>query len=287
MAFKLIIILLGLSLTGLVVGRCPEPETLPYKVNTNKFLCARLYDYGHRDKLLSCTGASWDVLNGETYPGRGCDGWNDRVSALVVRPGCTLTAYVHGQFSGPIMKYTGSKPHLGGWDNYMSSWSCSCPYTDAPLNCVPLDRVTAMKTCDNTKGDKMECVYSVQKGMVLGRSVTHGRSVSTSVEASIGAVFKEIFSVGMSVSHTTTHDWSSSQSEEFSRVVTHTVTCGIPIGRRLAVKQVVGVCGDTKVYSNEYRCELLTGDNEERVIDEKTWTDVTDEEANLTNDMPE
>ncbi|XP_041479305.1 uncharacterized protein LOC121426954 [Lytechinus variegatus] len=265
MAFKLIITLLGLSLTGLVVGRCPQPEALPYKVQTNagnKFLCARLYDHGHRDKLLSCTGGTWDVLNGETYPGRSRDGWNDRVSSLVVRPGCTLTAYKDGQFSGPIMRYTGSKPHLGGWTNYMSSWTCDCPYTDAPLNCRPEDRVLTMKICHNPDSLTMSCQYSVQKGMVLGRSVTEGASVSTTVEVSVGAVFKEIFSVGLSVSTTTTHDWSRSQSEEFSEVTTHTVTCTVPGGRRVAVKQVVGVCGDTKVFSNEYRCEVLDATNE-------------------------
>ncbi|XP_054767173.2 uncharacterized protein LOC129274380 [Lytechinus pictus] len=261
MAFKLIIILLGLSLTGLVVGRCPEPETLQYKVKTNtgyKFLCARLYDYSHYDRLLSCTGKSWDVLNGETYPGRGRDGWNDRVSSLVVRPGCTLTAYVHGQFRGDANEYTGIFSHLGGWNNYMSSWTCYCPYSDVPLNCRPEDRVVTVNVCHNPNSVTMTCHYAVQKGIVLGSSVTQGKSVSTAVEVSMGAVFKEIFSVGLSVSTTTTHDWSSSQSEEFSEVTTHTVTCDVPGGSRLAVKQVVGVCGDTNVYSNEYRCEVLT-----------------------------
>ncbi len=72
-------------------GGCPRPEELPEHTPDGKRLCARMYEHSHADydSALACWGGRLDVDEGawRPYIERA---WDNRVSAIVVAPGCTL-----------------------------------------------------------------------------------------------------------------------------------------------------------------------------------------------------
>ena len=75
--------------------------------------------------------------------------WNDRVSAVAVRPGCVLSLKWHTtdwehtqeQKRQPKIITGPQRIHMfrDGWDNEVSSWACECVTRDA-YECKPADR---------------------------------------------------------------------------------------------------------------------------------------------------
>merc|ERR1712106_593932 len=90
-----------------------------YKLTTS---CARVY----KDSNCEDTSSGLRVDEGET-------GWvgyeyNDDVTSIRVRYGCTFTGFEHKYKGGYSKSYTSSNDgNLSwGWHNYFSSWICSC-----------------------------------------------------------------------------------------------------------------------------------------------------------------
>jgi hypothetical protein len=54
--------------------------------------------------------------------------WNDRVSSVMVRRGCTLVAYEHGRMGGESIEISRRIRSLdrGGWNDRISSAECVC-----------------------------------------------------------------------------------------------------------------------------------------------------------------
>ena len=254
----LFVTLIGICWTGFVSGGCPTPQELPMRYNGgNVFLCARIYEHSHHITRSSCWGHHHDIYSEERFSGAKGNWWNDRVSSVVVRPGCYLDVYEHTRFRGSSHRLRdGIHKNLPdiGWNDRISSWSCLCEYTNVPLTCQPRESYRTLKSCHNVDAGEMLCDYRIQKGMTIGNSVTNGRSVSETVEASVQGVFKKVLTVGLKYSRTTTYDWSQTRSDTFSTVVTHRVTCDVPVGRRVELRQVVGQCGDTEVFTGQYEC---------------------------------
>ncbi|XP_041472015.1 uncharacterized protein LOC121421386 isoform X2 [Lytechinus variegatus] len=242
MDFKASIIFMVLCSVASVVCRCPRPTELPITYG-KKFFCARAYDHASRAPHMACKGGSLDFVN--TGFASLDPPWNDRISAVVVRPGCTLLVFEHLHHEGASLKLTtGVHNLLNWWGGVISSLNCDCEYSNAPLTCTPQDYFQDLD-CENNNAGDMQCTYQVQTGMTLGKSVTNGKSVSTTVEASIGLEIKEVFSLGLKVSSTTSFNWSRTTSKDFSTVTTHRVTCTVPEGHHQLLRQVIGKCGDT------------------------------------------
>ena len=56
-------------------------------------------------------------------------GWNDAVSAVRVKVGCTFTGYAHSNLVGEIVALNGAdnlQTLQPGQDNALSSWTCQC-----------------------------------------------------------------------------------------------------------------------------------------------------------------
>ncbi|XP_041485055.1 uncharacterized protein LOC121431577 isoform X2 [Lytechinus variegatus] len=248
--------LIGLCSISFVIAGCPLPGDLPTKWHGNDvFLCARVYEHADHQAHRSCYGAQRDIPSEGDFAGARSDWWNDRISSVVVRPGCRLSVHWDTRFRGSAFHLnSGVHKHLRGWNDEISSWSCVCEYTNAPLMCTPTDSFRTLKSCQNPGSLEMKCEYWAQKGLVLGNSVTNGRSVSTTVEATVGVTIKKVFSASLGVSHTTSYDWSQTRSTDYSSVVTHKVSCSVPAGRRLDIRQVIGECGDTNVFTGHYEC---------------------------------
>ncbi|RUZ80564.1 hypothetical protein EN943_03720 [Mesorhizobium sp. M7A.F.Ca.US.006.01.1.1] len=59
---------------------------------------------------------------------RGGQFWNDRVSSVIVRRGCTLVAYEDSRMGGRSIEITRRIRNLGGtdWNDRISSAECTC-----------------------------------------------------------------------------------------------------------------------------------------------------------------
>jgi len=249
------LIFLVLSVLPLTSAKCPEPEGLPTLFKPGVFMCARLYSETSHVKMLACktNHPVRDVANGELT--RDSGRWNDWTSAIVVRPGCVLTGFLDGQFSGGMHKFKGVYSNLiGGWGDRMSSWTCECNVPNEALTCTPRQESTMLKICNNPSSGKMVCTHSVAKGMQIGKSTTRGQSSSHTVTASVGAVIKKVFSVGLSYSHTTSFNWSQTESSVFSDVTTSTVKCEVEPHKSIKMMTVVGKCGDVVVHTGSFSC---------------------------------
>lgn len=251
------IILLFSICVPLINARCPNPNELPRKYNSNTFMCARIYEHSNHVENLSCRGAYRNIYNGENAHSAPIYGWNDRVSSLVVREGCRLDVFWDHYFGGGHKQFTGKVHHLRnyGWNDAISSWSCACDFSNAALRCTPSEEYQQIAVCGNPNPGSATCTHSMQKGLSIGNSVTRGKSVSNTVEVSLGVTFKEIFSIGLAASTTTDYSWSRTDSLTFSKVRTTTISCEVLSGRTVRILQVVGRCGDTVVYTSHYICQ--------------------------------
>jgi hypothetical protein len=78
--------------------------------------------YEHRDFL----GASLTINDNQSLAHLGS--LNDRVSSIIVSPGCLLVAYADPQFAGAVTTFSAGKHALlpDGWDDEISSARCNC-----------------------------------------------------------------------------------------------------------------------------------------------------------------
>lgn len=254
MIFRVLSLCLALAVS--VHCTCPDPSNLPGTYSSTKFFCARMYENSNSNgPQNSCYGAQLDAYNGQQQPSMP-SGWNDKVSSMVVRPGCTLVGYMDSGYGGSRKEYTGMTYYLSkgsGFNNDdMSSYTCSCEYSNEPLTCVPYDTTEVVTEATNLKDGAMEINYQVQQGISLGNSVTYGKSVSESFSF-LSSTFEGIFS--SELGYTVNYDWSTSSSRDFSKVVTYSITCDVPVGATVQLKQVVGICGDTKVHTAKWYCD--------------------------------
>jgi hypothetical protein len=78
--------------------------------------------YEHRDFL----GATLTIENNQALAHLGS--LNDRISSIVISPGCLLIAYADPEFAGAVTTFSAGKhPTLpDGWDDQISSARCNC-----------------------------------------------------------------------------------------------------------------------------------------------------------------
>ncbi|XP_063954371.1 uncharacterized protein LOC135153866 [Lytechinus pictus] len=274
MDFKLTIILIAACFTGIVLARCPKPDDIPVSKN-GKYVCARAYETGHHVEALSCKGEFLDIPNGDitrnAYENKPFK-TPGAIGALVVRPGCHIEPFGRDNFKyDDSLKYNGVRMEVGVYPliyydlpgkiayfvhdlGRFGSWVCDCAFTNAPFECKPEESYKILQLCNNPNVPEMSCDYEVQSGMVLGTSVTHGESISHSVEVSVGLSIKGIFESELSYSTSTSYDWSHTNSEEYSKVTTRKVNCKVEKGQHVILRQVIGKCGDTVVYTAHFEC---------------------------------
>ncbi|CAL4200408.1 unnamed protein product [Meganyctiphanes norvegica] len=126
MQFLFLVIFQVICMANFSFGKgCPDPATL------DEFTCAMVYKDATDDEATSCSGDSDEVINDEETPDLG--DFDDKISSLVVREGCTLNGYWKKDFNGDERDFTGlvlNLDHvhngLGDWDNDISSYKCKC-----------------------------------------------------------------------------------------------------------------------------------------------------------------
>lgn len=251
--------LLLLCFSG-IMAQCPSPQDLPRTDPTgNVFLCATMWEHSHWEPHLSCGGESFSAYNGETNMNVG-DAWNDRISSVVVRPGCHLRLYEHHSLGGSMLALTEGtyrmmEHEMKTWNDQVTSYACSCDYTNVPLQCETTEEYHTLFSCTNTNPGTMICSYSVQQGLEIGQSVTEGKTITESAEFSLQLTFQEVFTSGLKFSTTTTYDWSTSDWTVYSHITTTKVACAVPEGKTVKIVEIVGRCGDTTAFTGYYFCE--------------------------------
>ncbi len=78
--------------------------------------------YEHRDFL----GATLTIENNQALAHLG--NLNDRISSIVISPGCLLIAYADPEFAGAVTTFSAGKHATlpDGWDDQISSARCNC-----------------------------------------------------------------------------------------------------------------------------------------------------------------
>ena len=154
-------------LTSTVNGRCPRPSELPTQYNNRKFFCARMWEHSSYHSFQSCIGARYDAYNDQSVGHIG-GWWNDKVSSLVVRPGCKLTLWEDISFRGSSRTFTGVahslKSYRGvtkawgrktNWNDQMTAFYCTCEFSNAALTCRPRDTFRIVASCENLGTEQM------------------------------------------------------------------------------------------------------------------------------------
>lgn len=250
-----VMLFLILCVLPLATARCPRPSGLPALYSKDKFMCARLYLGAHRVSSRSCTGKTLDIPN--EMDALGLVSPYNQISALVLRPGCTMQAFDHSLQRGREKTFSGTNSYLRrqGWDNRIQSFSCQCEVRNKALTCKPTEEYRRLTGCRNVRRrGTMTCTVGVTKGMEIGTSNTFGKSVSTTISSEVGLSIKGIFSASLSVSHTTSYDWSRTDSKTFSKSTTKTAHCDMEPGDAVEIFTVVGKCGATTIYTGYYEC---------------------------------
>ena len=152
-----IIWLIACCLVAYVNARgCPKPEDLPRLEDSRRFFCARVYEHSHTDKYFSCGGGDRDIAN-EEYNSNIGGHWNEKVSSIVVRPGCSLKVYEHDKYQGRNKEFTGTVNRLKdyswkqgwstkSWNDRITSWICKCDFSNKALTCDPKEEYYEVNT---------------------------------------------------------------------------------------------------------------------------------------------
>lgn len=282
-----------------VSQQCPNVNELPAtsEGGSAKRLCARVYE--NED----CGGSYKDIFNGEAildmfqykrcfkFEHRKCDQsdiskkhyrkwaksmyvsswlphvWNDKISSLVVSPGCTLQVYKDGsrhwfteklssENSSPNEHYSSeSKASLGPvFSRTISAYKCECKFE----LCKPSDEYVSVVDCSNAGQGDMTCTGSTNVGTSLGTSHSEGGSISETIEVGVSATIKKWFTATLGYSRTTSHDWSTTSSESYRMSHSVSSTCTVFPGRKMQLQQLVGSCSDIRVKTSHFRCVDIT-----------------------------
>lgn len=249
----LIVLLCTFGLPQLILSDgdgCPQPAQIGPRTDDDKSMCAIMYEHAEPDINTSCFGATLQASNGERSNWN--EAWNDRISSMVVREGCTLSGYEHGDFDGNKKDFTGvheylpnenEMKHEWNWNDKISSYVCKCIFE--PVDCNPVDKWQKIASCGNTlNDDNITCKYSYSHGIDISKMITNGGDISNTISKSIGVEIEGIFA-SSSASLTTGYNWS--ESDEFSQTMTEAIEVEFPVppGASRGVYQVQGECGDS------------------------------------------
>ncbi|XP_017208341.2 syncollin-like [Danio rerio] len=125
------LLLVALCLEGLNAA-CPDHATL--KDDHGSKLCAQMFEHSSYYYDESCTGSFLNVYPDEDTPIMPKT-WENHVSSLVVRRGCSLTVWSKSKKKGNKRKFlAGVVYHLkevkrglfGNWNDAISGFYCTC-----------------------------------------------------------------------------------------------------------------------------------------------------------------
>jgi hypothetical protein len=82
--------------------------------------CARVFEH------INHGGEVKHISSGDNVSYVG-DLWNDKISSVIVEPGCALNVWEHADYRGKNKTYGGSLPFVGeDFNDIISSYTCTC-----------------------------------------------------------------------------------------------------------------------------------------------------------------
>ncbi|XP_021960069.1 mucin-2 isoform X1 [Folsomia candida] len=95
--------------------------------------CARLYEH---ERCNGCDGYRLDLKSGDKV--RNFGHLDNRMSSIVVRPGCYVISYYDANYQGYRVNFTNSINLFGdNWNKHVSSVECHCPHQDPYPTAAP------------------------------------------------------------------------------------------------------------------------------------------------------
>jgi len=274
MQFLFLIVLQFCCLTKLCFGAgCPDPRYLTSRTHDDKSICAMVYKDATDDIDTSCGGASREVYNTERTSQLD-NGWDNTISSLVVREGCTLTVYQHAglddhhdheEMVGIHENLDHDHIHIDDWEDDISGYTCECLFE--PVSCDPSDDWDKLTTCSNQLpigSDPVICKITYTHGFTIGHSQSQGHDLSLDMSLGLAGELNEVFAKGEAEGSAGFHtgvQWST--SDEFQQMETTTIEVDYPVApqTKAGVYQAYGKCGDNVIKTQDYEVrEETTGE---------------------------
>merc|ERR1712179_343097 len=97
--------------------------------------------------------------------------------------------------------------------------------------------------------------YTVGTEKATGSETSTENSSEVSIETSVGFELEGVFSSSLTVGTSTGFNWGSSHSKStaFSESRTQSVEISMPPQTKVVVKQVIGFCGNYRVYTHKWK----------------------------------
>jgi len=107
-----------------ISAACCECDGCGGEVALRDLSCARLYQ---NLKCSTCSGFRLEINPMDAVPHLQI--FNNEISSLIVKPGCSLSAWEGQNFTGNMEIFTGGVDSLmtQGWNDRISSLKCNCP----------------------------------------------------------------------------------------------------------------------------------------------------------------
>merc|ERR1711962_155391 len=212
-----------------------------------------------KDPLLSCKGEYMEAYNQEEMPDLPSH-WNNKISSLVVREGCTLDAYEHSNYHGGNKYFTELHPnlndemiHFQDWNDEITSFLCDCDFQ--PVTCTATDEWHLVVACNNEDSSASAiCTYKESHGIEIGASITGGMHMTDTINISLGGEILRRFIEGeFEGTLETGFDWSVSDEFTISQTEEVDATIKVEPGMHIGVYRVEGNCDDTNIKSQCYK----------------------------------
>lgn len=271
----------ALALLGKAASECPAShEEVPTLYDDTTFNCMTYWqgsgDPSQLNSCVDCFGTSWPE-NGLTKP-HGYDytaepGAYHSVGSLLIKPGCTVTAWMEANYEGAYMEYDGTLlvtentfgHHFDGSSGCSSygwgSFKCRCQ--QEMLDCVPVDGWQTILVCDNIGGTSpFPCSYEESIGTVWSESTSQDMGIDYTIEETISAGLFDIFGVDLGISATTSYDWTHVTEKTQQNVITVTASLTAQPGETVILEQALGQCGGEEPRTEMFKQTATNKDGE-------------------------
>jgi len=126
------------------------------------------------------------------------------------------------------------------------SLNMKCCDVPDPTSCCPKDQIEAVATFDNQSPEDRTFHFQSRRGISITQKERAVMSVGYSMKE-ISSGLKANFDDQVSG-----HNWEKESSITWAQETTKEISLNVPAGTKLSLEQVVGVCRNFRVYTNEF-----------------------------------
>jgi len=235
---------------------CPKISDIPLMLD-DQFLGMCFWDdAGNKNPLLGCNGAReckhdgsfWAVATGYK-----------KIGSLAVKAGCTFTGFSGNNYNGskyslegpkiqPLVQFPGKENDYGAFGSCRVT--CRQKLPDCHMSDQPKDEWDETFSFDN-RFSETPVIHTCNQtmGTHFSKEIKESLSVSEEVSEKVKSTFWNKFKASLGLSEKTGYDWNEVPFFVKSEVTTSLNKVEVSPGKAVKIKQVVGICGASKVYT--------------------------------------